>query len=640
MESSDNEYQLKEGERLYFMNISIVENKIRLSCKDKNERQYLKDFSTSELKLISPFFDAINSEEDAINILDKALLEYKVALIEENGNLKVAFHKADDKINKLFEIQLLGEGGIEVQPIMENVNYFTSQMNVETVNTYTENVQENNENINANEGEEIKYETGDNFDLNAYLSQNNVESPIEGTATYEGTVSANFEGVQNDGNYENYQVENNQYEEAKYDTENVKVEGDIPISYPATNENDFNEYNNNIETENNYNTTTYETTSNTQLNEPFTYENTNQNYEFAPSNIEQTTTTTYETSTTFHNMKETLPSIAPADPMEEAPVDINYGSNEYITQTNEYNEYTTSVEDNLQYVENPQQPQYNTQMPGDALKDIFSQIGYLRSKINELSSIKAQLAELQQLNRQASQIEALKILLQNLQFQLNNRTNDTEYLKNQIAELEKTIKELEEELENLRKPENLRTQQKTSTEFIKKKITVKGEIIHGIKDLELITKKINKQNQKITLNLIYKATVDSDKARDFHEKCDAAKSTIVLIETDKGKRFGGYTSESWSGNCINKKDDTAFIFSLDKMKTYDVIEDENAIGCYPSFGPTFLGCQIKIFDDTFVKGGTTFEKGKGYYTKEDFELTDGDKTFLVKEMEVYEVIQQ
>lgn len=122
-------------------------------------------------------------------------------------------------------------------------------------------------------------------------------------------------------------------------------------------------------------------------------------------------------------------------------------------------------------------------------------------------------------------------------------------LKNQIAELERTIMELEKEFENLRKPENIRTQQKTSSEVIKKKIIVKGEIIHDIKDLESTTKKINKQNQKITLNLI-----DSDRAKDFNEKWDAAKSIIALIETDKGKRFRGYTSDNWSGDCINKKD--------------------------------------------------------------------------------------
>lgn len=65
---------------------------------------------------------------------------------------------------------------------------------------------------------------------------------------------------------------------------------------------------------------------------------------------------------------------------------------------------------------------------------------------------------------------------------------------------------------------------------------------------------------------------------------------MVLVETDKGKRFGGYTSNSWEGKCIEKPDEEAFVFSLNKMKIYEIIPGENAIGCYPKFGPVFLGC--------------------------------------------------
>ena len=167
---------------------------------------------------------------------------------------------------------------------------------------------------------------------------------------------------------------------------------------------------------------------------------------------------------------------------------------------------------------------------------------------------------------------------------------------------------------------------------------VKGDIIHDANELELITKKINKLNKKLTLNLLYKASADSDKAVAFHSKCDDAKSTIVLVETDKGKRFGGFTTCSWSGDCLDKKDEDAFVFSLDKMKTYDNIPGENAIGCYPKYGPVFLGCQIRIFDNAFIKGGTTFERALNFNTEEDFELTGGERTFKIKDIEVYEVI--
>ena len=76
------------------------------------------------------------------------------------------------------------------------------------------------------------------------------------------------------------------------------------------------------------------------------------------------------------------------------------------------------------------------------------------------------------------------------------------------------------------------------------------------------------------------------------------------------------------------------------MKTYNNIPGDDAIGCYPKFGPIFLGCQIRIYDNAFKRGGTTFEKGLNYDTEEDYELTGGDRIFNVKEIEVYEVIPQ
>ena len=113
--------------------------------------------------------------------------------------------------------------------------------------------------------------------------------------------------------------------------------------------------------------------------------------------------------------------------------------------------------------------------------------------------------------------------------------------------------------------------------------------------------------------------------------------TLVIIETKKGKKFGGFTTQNWSGNCLQKIDNNAFIFSIDKNKTYDVNKGEPAVGCYPKFGPVFFGCQIRIYDNFFRKNSTTCLKGLNYATTEDFELNGGEQNFTVKDIEVYEV---
>ena len=113
--------------------------------------------------------------------------------------------------------------------------------------------------------------------------------------------------------------------------------------------------------------------------------------------------------------------------------------------------------------------------------------------------------------------------------------------------------------------------------------------------------------------------------------------SLVLIETDQDVRFGGFTTKNWKGNCLIKIDNNAFVFSLDRKLIFDVIENEYAIGCYPKFGPVFFGCQIRIYDDCFTKGGTTCHRGLNYKTKEDYELNNGQQKYLVKDIEVYSI---
>ena len=304
-----------------------------------------------------------------------------------------------------------------------------------------------------------------------------------------------------------------------------------------------------------------------------------------------------------------------------------------------------------------------TQM--NLMKQQLVELPTLRAKVAELSTVKNQLGELNNLKSQVSQINLLKSQINEL-IEMKANNNDSDNLRKTIFDLEKKKLEYEYELKKL-KDDQTRSQmqqeikqEKNIIEFSKtgsskvksggmeskqllfedkaEQICVKGEIIHNAEELELLTRKINKLNQRITLNLLYKATADSDKAAVFHEKCDDARCTLVLVETDKGRRFGGYTTCSWSGDCIDKKDEEAFVFSLDKMNIYENIPGEDAIGCYPKFGPIFLGCQIRIYDNAFTKGGTTYEKGLNYNTEEDYELTGGDREFIVKEIEVYEVI--
>ena len=249
---------------------------------------------------------------------------------------------------------------------------------------------------------------------------------------------------------------------------------------------------------------------------------------------------------------------------------------------------------------------------------------------------------------QSGEILLLKQEIERLKLQLEELLKQKQRLEQLLSEAQRTIEELKLQISKIIEEKNYSEsiiKQQRSSGGEKQTLTIqdthleviKGDIIESTSELELLTRKICQNYNKITLNLLYKATIDSDKASVFHNKCDIATNSLVLVKSGNNKRFGGYTSQSWEGNSIEKKDENAFVFSLDKMKIYDIIPGEDAIGCYPKYGPVFLGCQIRIYDEFFTKGGTTFEKGLNYDTQEDFELSGGLKNFDVKEIEVYSI---
>ena len=270
------------------------------------------------------------------------------------------------------------------------------------------------------------------------------------------------------------------------------------------------------------------------------------------------------------------------------------------------------------------------------------QLSPLKEKISEIDSLKAQLLELNKLKAKLNQLKPFKPHYEEIndneskeeKYSVNRIQNVIESTETKTNEIKSALNEIENDEESEDEFGKIEFKDENEPEY------VKGEIIHSLEELTMIIKKINTNNEKLTLNLLYKATADSDRAAVFHKKCDNAKSSIVLIETDKGRRFGGYTSVNWKGKGLNKKDVNSFVFSLDNMKIYKNIRGEKAIGCYPKFGPIFLGCQIRIYDEAFEKGGSTFKKGINFDTDEDYTLTGGDRVFKVKEIEVYEVIAQ
>ena len=221
---------------------------------------------------------------------------------------------------------------------------------------------------------------------------------------------------------------------------------------------------------------------------------------------------------------------------------------------------------------------------------------------------------------------------QNQNVNINNSINMNKFLKNQ--KIENNPPSFSQ-----KNPSNIQPKPvQKKPQFKKLKNGIISNIIKNEGELALVTQRIQSNlNKSIVYNNLFFSKIDGDKASTFHQKCDKAKRTLTLVMDNDGNRFGGFTMRSWTGTNIQKKDEKAFIFSVDKNKIYPVLPDEVAIGCYPNFGPIFFGCQIRVYDNFFKKGGSTYLKGLNFATDEDYELTNGKQMYGIKELEVYEV---
>ena len=647
-------YELKQGDKPYIFQTSVDGNSILLTVETPLKKIVTRNLAVVDLQALDKFFKVCDSPSQGIALIDKVLKDHKVAVNEENQNITLIFFITDDDITNKIEIPFgndraslmrtnkeeilqnvrrssLRNSNSNIPPIPVETNVVTNADINLTENAdanininVTENVESNldiNTNINT---EQISTENiTTNYDTNPVILTNNINTIDTTTTTTTTSTATNFVKILPTKYLPTKVIESN---------EAIKTEQETTFTPPPT----------------------FETQTQTQSQE-FTTTNTNYITKapiYLPpkiTSVQTTTDTVVENE--VKNINQDWAQSPPTNNIFQEETNNNIfqeetnnniyqeetNNNVFLEQTNNniYQEETTNINEDFNQ---PLPVQTQAVQTKDEISELIVELKKLKDR--ELADLKNQVNLMRSMQLKKKEEDKLR-----------QKEEENLLLRKQLEESEKYKRQYEEEIKSLRatmksneQNQNVGLESKNITfEEKAQQICVKGDILRSAQELEMLTRKINtnliSQNKKITLNLLYKATADSDKAFSFHDKCDGANRTLVLIETDKEKRFGGYTSKSWKGDCIEKKDDDAFVFSLDKMKTYDNT-GELAIGCYPKFGPIFMGCQIRIYDNCFSKGGTTFEKGLNYKTEEDYELNGGERNFNVKEIEVYEVIIQ
>ena len=103
----------------------------------------------------------------------------------------------------------------------------------------------------------------------------------------------------------------------------------------------------------------------------------------------------------------------------------------------------------------------------------------------------------------------------------------------------------------------------------------------------------NKSNTK----LLYRGGRDGLNAAAWHGKVNNNGSNITILKNSFGHLIGGYTTLSWSSSGTYKRDDNAFLFSLDSNQKFNATRyPQYALCDVWQYGPTFgAGHDLMIF---------------------------------------------
>jgi len=142
---------------------------------------------------------------------------------------------------------------------------------------------------------------------------------------------------------------------------------------------------------------------------------------------------------------------------------------------------------------------------------------------------------------------------------------------------------------------------------------------------------------KYNLQLIYKSTINRDNIHNFHNSCDNKKNIFIMILTLENIKLGFYTSVGLSSDKKYIYDNNAFLFKLGKseMDCFHINNGEIAFYGYDDYVLYLGGDQLIIRDKFMSKASSCGMKMKNYRINTNYQLNNGNKNFIIKELEVY-----
>jgi len=256
----------------------------------------------------------------------------------------------------------------------------------------------------------------------------------------------------------------------------------------------------------------------------------------------------------------------------------------------------------------------------------------------------------------------IKYLLEKIKSMETNIKNLEENIKLEKTKHNSEIKELKDNISNL-KENNIRyeNENKKLWDEINKlkesqiKFSNKDDAINSF-DSKIIESKDNinfildyiKQNDKSLniskIKLLFRGSRDGERTKTCHELCDNKQHVLIIMKSETGYIFGGYSKIGFKANKIleYKIDNNCFLFSLNLKKIYPVIKDKNVI-CHTreTSGLCFFGSLM--FYDYFMskKDWPNLNMDiKQYFNNLEtiYEMNGGQEYFKCDELEVFQLL--
>ena len=239
-----------------------------------------------------------------------------------------------------------------------------------------------------------------------------------------------------------------------------------------------------------------------------------------------------------------------------------------------------------------------------------------------------------------------------LQLEAKNNFLENKFIENKVY-FENIIQNLKKEIEHLKNSSNKKNENKIIKEK-ENKINSNKINFNSLNYSLTSSITINPNNSKILLDedfnflfpnknifkdLLFCSDLDGDNILTYHNKCDKIPNTLTIIKTKDNFIFGGFTTNFFESSPYTwKEDENSFIFSINLKKKFYPKDKKKSILSVKYMGPTFGdGYDVYLHDKFLSEEQKYYNIKDNTYNLKKYELTNGNKSYIINKVEVWKI---